>query len=307
MRLPISLSASLILVAPLAIVGSVASTQVAIAESEPAHTHDYAHDYEHFYIGVDGFDVLQSGDYAGLENPNYDRLTFLFSHVEEDPTTNHFHGIGSYSYSSAVDNPTINSTNTNNRIPETYTGLPPLTLQLGTGIHADKLVSTSTEEEYSNLTIEAVSALQSNEDPGAQYLFNSSDGRWSNSLANAMPSLELVSITDGLNIADDQGLNILTEIGDTYTLGSGDDTTFTPTFWTETSAPAGTYSATFRLMDLGNTNNGSFRESGTFNLDFQVTPVPEPSAFLGVGAFALFAFFRKSRLKRASREVWIRK
>lgn len=40
MRLPISLSASLILVAPLAIVGSVASTQVAIAESEPAHTHD---------------------------------------------------------------------------------------------------------------------------------------------------------------------------------------------------------------------------------------------------------------------------
>lgn len=132
-------------------------------------------------------------------------------------------------------------------------------------------------------------------------------GRWSNSLANAMPSLELVSITDGLNIADEQGLNILTEIGNTYTLGSGDDTTFTPTFWTETSAPAGTYSATFRLLDLGNTNNGIFRESGAFNLDFQVTPVPEPPAFLGVSAFALFAFFRKSRLKRASREVWIRK
>lgn len=297
MRLPISPNASLMLIAPLALIASIASNQVAIAQSEPTHIHD--HDYEHFYIGVDGFDVLQSGDYAGLENPNSDRLTFLYSHVEEDPTTNHFHGIGSYSYSGAVDNPTINSTNTNNRIPETYTGLPPLTLQLGTGIYTDKLVSTSTGEEYSNLTIEAVSSLQSNEDSGAQYLFNSSDGRWSNSLENAMPSLELVSITDGLNIADEQGLNILTEIGDTYGLGSGDDISFTPTFWTDTSASAGTYSATFRLLNLGNTNESSFRDSGTFNLDFQVTPVPEPSAFLGVGAFALLAFFRKNRLKRA--------
>jgi hypothetical protein len=94
----------LILVAPLALIASIASNQVAIAQSEP-HTHDS--DYEHFYIGVDSFDVLQSGDYAGLENPNSDRLTFLYSHVEEDPTTNHFHGIGSYSYSGAVDSPTI--------------------------------------------------------------------------------------------------------------------------------------------------------------------------------------------------------
>lgn len=295
MRLPISPIASLMLIAPLALIASVGSTQVAIAQSEPAHSHD--HDYEHLYIGVDGLDVLQSGDYSGLENPNYDRLTFLYSHVEEDPTTNHFHGIGSYSYSGAVDNPTINSTNTNNRIPETYTGLPPITLQPGTGIYADKLVSTSTGEEYSNLTIKAVSSLKSNEDPGAQYLFNSSDGRWSNSLENAMPALELVSITDGLNIADEQGLNILTQVGATYTLGSGDDISFTPTFWTDSSASAGTYSATFRLLDLGNTKGGSFRESGTFNVDF--TPVPEPSAFLGVGAFALLAFLRKNRLKKA--------
>jgi len=297
MRLPISSSASLMLIAPLALIGSVASNQVAIAQSEPAHTYDS--DYEHFYIGVDGFDLLQSGNYAGLENPNSGRLTFLYSHVEEDPTTNHFHGIGSYSYSGAVDSPTINSTNINNRIPETYTGLPPITLQPGTGIYADKLVSTSTAEEYSNLTIEAVSSLKSNEDIGAQYLFNSSNGRWNNSLANAMPALELVSITDGLNIADEQGLNILTQVGETYTIGSGDDISFTPTFWTETSAPAGTYWASFRLLNLGNANESSFRDSGTFNLDFQVTPVPEPSAFLGVGAFALLAFLRKNKLKKA--------
>ena len=64
-----------------------------------------------------------------------------------------------------------------------------------------------------------------------------------------------------------------------------------------TSASAGTYWATFRLLDLGNANGGSFRDSGTFSIDF--TPVPEPSAFLGVGAFALLAFFRKNRLKKA--------
>ena len=196
-----------------------------------------------------------------------------------------------------MDSPTINSTNINNRIPETYTGLLPITLQLGTGIYADKLVSTSTGEEYSNLTIEAVSSLKSNEDIGAQYLFNSSNGRWNNSLANAMPALELVSITDGLNIADEQGLNILTQVGETYTIGSDDDISFTPTFWTETSASAGTYSASFRLLNLGNANESSFRDSGTFSVDF--TPVPEPSAFLGVGAFALLAFFRKNRLKKA--------
>ena len=301
MRLPISPNASLMLIAPLALIASIASNQVAIAQSQPYpydtfnDTHDT--DYEHFYIGVDSFDVLQSGDYAGLENPNYNRLTFLFAHVEEDPTTNHFHGIGSYSYSGAVNSPTINSTNINNRIPEPYTGLPPITLQPGTGIYADKLVSTSTGEEYSNLTITGVSALKSNEDIGAQYLFNSSNGRWNNSLANAMPALELVSITDGLNIADEQGLNILTKIGETYTIGSGDDISFTPTFWTETSASAGTYSASFRLLNLGNANESSFRDSGTFSVDF--TPVPEPSAFLGVGAFALLAFFRKNKLKKA--------
>ena len=116
MRLPISLTASLMLVAPLALISSFAPTQVAIAQTTP----DYDHDYEHFFIGVDNFEVLRSGTYAVLENSNYNRLTFLFAHPEEDPTTNHFHGIGAYSYSGSADNPIINSTSSNNRIPEPY-------------------------------------------------------------------------------------------------------------------------------------------------------------------------------------------
>lgn len=49
MRLPIPPSASLMLIA------AVTHNQVAIAQSEPVYTHD--HDYEHFYIRVDSFDI----------------------------------------------------------------------------------------------------------------------------------------------------------------------------------------------------------------------------------------------------------
>ncbi len=276
------------LVAPPALISSFAPTQVAIAQTEPeySHEHDQAHDYEHFFIGVDGLEDLRTDKYAGLENPNYNLLTFLFSHVEDDPTTNHFHGIGAYSYSGSVDNPTINSTSSNNRIPESYTGLPPLTLQPGTGIYADRLVSMPTTEEYSNLEIEPVSFLQNYDDLGADYLFNSSGGRWSSPLGDAVIGLELVEKRSGLNIANEAGMDILTQAGDIYTIGSDDNFAFTPTFWTDASAAAGTYSATFQLRDLGIANNRSaFGESGTFSLDFQVTPVPEPSPLLGLGVF----------------------
>lgn len=231
MRLQISVTASLMLVAPLALISSFTPTQVAIAQTEPDHSqaHNHAHDYEHFFVGVDNFEVLRTGTYAGLENPNYNRLTFLFAHPEEDPTTNHFHGIGAYSYSGSADNPIINSTSSNNRIPEPYTGLPPLTLQPSTGIYTDRLVSTPTIEEYSNLEIEPVSSLQNEEDSAADYLLNSSSGRWSSSLGDAVIGLELMSITGGLNIANEAGTNILTQVGDTYTIGSGDNFAFTPT------------------------------------------------------------------------------
>lgn len=291
MRLPLSLTAGLMLAVPLALVSSLTPAF--------AQNHDHSHDYEHFYVGVDGFDVLQTGTYAGLENPNYDRLTFLSSHVEENPTTNHFHGIGAYSYSGSVDNPVINSTNSNNRIPEPYTAIPPLTLQPGTGIYTDRLVSMPTGDEYSNLRIEPVASLQTEDDPGAQYLFNSSSGRWNNPLGDATIGLELVSSSSGLNIADEAGTSILSQVGDVYTIDSGDDFAFTPTFWTNATAPAGTYSATFRLQDLGSANDHvAFGESGTFSLDFQVEAVPEPSTLLGLGAFSLIALIGKSRLKR---------
>lgn len=95
-----------------------------------------------FFIGIDEQTIITSGDYAGLSNPNEGRLTFLFAHPsEDDPSHSHYHGIGSYSYSGSIDNPLINLTNTNNRIPETFSGQPALPLLPGSGVHAGHLTS----------------------------------------------------------------------------------------------------------------------------------------------------------------------
>lgn len=276
-----SIAVSFLIAAPLVLSTAFASSQA----------HGAVIGNDEFYIGLDGSKVLNRGTYTGLENPNYNRLTFLFAHREDDPTTNHFHGIGAYSYSGSVKNPTIDSTNTNNRIPETYTGQPPLTLLPGTGIYSDRLISTATKEEYSNLKIQSVASLKTSPQPADQYLFNSSDGRWQPSLKGATIGLQLASISNGLNIADSAGANILKSVGDTYTIGSGDNFSFSPTFWTDATAPLGTYSATFKLVDLGTGNNRTpFQESGTFNVDFRVKAVPEPSNTVSFSLAGLLVF-----------------
>ena len=241
-------------------------------------------DHEHYYVGIDGSENLTFGSYAGLDNPNYNKLTFLFAHFRDDPTTNHFHSLGSYSYTGPVSNPTIIDTNTNNRIPEYFTGLPPLTLLPGSGVFDNKLISKSSEEEYSNLTIKSVQSLLDYGEEDTNYLYNSSDGRWQGLLGEAAIALELVSLTSGLNIADSNGVNLFDFVGDTYLIGEGDGFSFLPTFYTAKSAEKGEYSATFRLVDL-NSNNGRIPldPSGTFSFDFQVAAVPEPSLLLGLG------------------------
>jgi len=278
--------------------GGVLSTTFAPAQ---AHGNDSDHDHTEFFIGLDGLDVLNRGIYTGLDNPNYNRLTYLIAHREEDPTTNHFHGIGAYSYSGTVDNPSIDSTNTNNRIPETYTNQPPLTLLPGTGIYRDRLISGLSNEGYSNLKIEPIASLKNAPEPEDQYLYNSSNGRWQPSLQGATIGLQLASISNGLNIVNSAGVDILKSVGDIYTIGSGDNFSFTPTFWTQKAAPLGTYSATFKLLDLGTDNNRTaFKDSGTFSLDFQVKKVPEPSAILGLGIIGLVTVSLSQLKKRTS-------
>lgn len=231
----------------------------------------WADDRTHYFVAVDKRTHIIGGVYNGLPNPNAGRLTFLFAHTdEEEPSTNHFHGIGAYSYTGSAANPTIVATNTNNRIPETFTLQPPITLTP----QGERFVSSLTGEEYANLKMESIHSL-SGFPPGSfeGFLFNSSQGRWTTPLTGAVVTLELVAITPGLHISNEAGQEILRHVGDTYTLGDGDNFTFTPTFWTLATAAAGTYSATFRLKDTS-AGTAPLGESGTFHLDFRI-----PSCF----------------------------
>jgi hypothetical protein len=225
-----------------------------------------------YFVAVDSSELITSGEYQGLPNPNHGRLTFLFGHADADnPSANHFHGIGAYSYSGPVENPTVISTNSNNRIPEMFSEEPPLPLERGTGCYSFRLISKPNDSEYSNLQINSIQALSDyRSDSPRGYLFESSNGRWMAPLTGAMIALQLVDITDGLHISNEYGEIILRHVGETYLLGDGNTFTFKPTVWTGRWVASGTYSAMFRLLDL-NFSGTSLPASGTFSLDFSVS------------------------------------
>ena len=226
-----------------------------------------------YFIAVDNLQELTSGPYVNLDNPNYERLTFLFAHYNEDtPSSNHFHAIGAYSYTGPADTPTIISTNSNNRIPEISSEEPPLGLERGTGCYSLRLISKANESEYSHLQIESIWTLSEyRSDSPRGYLFESSGGRWKTELTGAVIALQLVDIADGLHISNELGEIILRRVGETYILGDGDTLSFTPTFWTGRWMHTGTYSATFKLIDLSFSET-RLPDSGTFTLDFEVPP-----------------------------------
>lgn len=93
-------------------------------------------------------------------------------------------------------------------------------------------------------------------------------------------------------------------VGDIYTIGSGDDFSFTPTFWTDGAASQGNYSATFKLIDLGTGNNRTLLgKSGTFSFDFQAKPIPEPTTTIGLGVVGLLAFSLFRHKKRTANRL----
>jgi hypothetical protein len=234
-----------------------------------------------YIIGVDSLTTFTSGTYAGLPNPNYGRLTFLYAHYT--PGTEHFHSIGAWSYSGSRDNPVVRNTSNNNRIPELaqrdrQTGQRYLYLRPGNGAFAGKWISGQDGGPYSNLAMRPFDYLFGfQSDERVDRLINSSQGRWRNTLpTNATVALELLEISNGLNIAHADGTPINLAPGEQLTLGTGADWMFGPVFWVADGAPAGVYSVGFRLIDLSNT----FGNSGRFYMDFFV---PEPTSLLALG------------------------
>ncbi len=227
---------------------------------------------QNFYIAVDSREEIHFGDYLGLPNPNKDRLTFLYAHQIEDPSSNHFHGIGVHFYEGDPADATTTTTNGNNRIPEGFTGQAPLTLQPGTDGLSGLLVSGENGEHYSDLTLHPVHDLSGFGDEAPEtYMFNSGAMGYQAPLTGLDLSIELVSISPGLAL----GTEGLSNPGEKLQIGTLQDLPFQPLFWTDESAEPGTYSAEFRLVD----ESGTFLPSGTINVDFAV-PVPEPSSLL---------------------------
>ena len=232
----------------------------ALSHAEPA---DY-------FVAVDGLETLTSGTFAGLPNPNFGRLTLLVAHrFPEDPTRNHFHSIGAYTYASLEGGPPfVISTSTNNRIPELSTGFLPLPLYPGARLHRHHLVTMPTELEYSDLRLESIQSLAGlPADSPDGILFRSSDGRWTSPLDGAQVALQRVSLTPGLHVSDEQGHLILrTRL---HELGDGNTLALFPTYFTLRRAGVGTYSATLKLVDL-RPREQRLGDSGRFTFDFRV-------------------------------------
>lgn len=245
-----------------------------------------------YYIGIDNRTVpfnapAAEGGGAYPDNPNYNRLTFLFQHG------NHYHGIGQYVYSGPAATPTLTDTNGNNRLPETYTGQPPLPLVPGTGVYAGKNTTKHLVGlEYSHLETKSVHSLDG---AGAaeDILFHSSGDRWSSDFDAAHIHLELLSVSSPhLNVGTLADPSAVPVGGDVH-VGDGDELfAFTPVLWVDAAAPLGNYWAEFRLVD----ESGTFGDSGRFYLD--VRQVPEPTT-LGLGTAALAAVAVISRRRRS--------
>lgn len=237
-----------------------------------------------YMITRDRLATLTTGIYAGQANPNFGRLTLLYNHGD------HFHPIGAYSLTGPAASPTVQQTNANNRLPEVSSLQPPLPLTAGTGLFAGKWVSSGNDAlEYGDLRMVAFDVLL-DDAPGSPeaILANSSNGRYKAPIAGTRVGLQLVSISTGLNVGDEDTLSLLS-VGQTIEISDGATLDFDPVFWVDAGAAPGTYSAALRFVDLG-TSGAVLSMGGVFNLDFSApAPIPLPAAvwLLGGGMLPL--------------------
>lgn len=251
-----------------------------------------------YYVGVDDLSTIATGTYAGLPNPNYNRLTMLYAHSYPDtPASNHYHSKGIKTYTGPnLGASTAVVTSASDYVPEG--SLEPVRLSSGSGLYAGKLVSnpyTDTSDpsyHFSFFTLKSTESLAGfAAGTGENYMFNASSGRWDSPLQSADLHLQLVSLTPGLNVGSWTSTTIgLSTPGSELHLGSPNASfSFTPTFWTDASAAPGIYEAKFRFTD----EEGFYEDSGDFRFRLQVVPEPDAIGLLSLGS--IFAIARRRR------------
>lgn len=242
-----------------------------------------------YYVGVDNLSTIASGEFAGLANPNANRLTFLYAHsYAETPASNHYHSKGVYRYQPGSGASPVIEVSSSNYLPEGT--LPPLAMVSGSGIYAGRsVVDEDPSNHFSLINLKDTTDLSGfATGTGENYMFNSSAGRYTGGIAGADIHLVLVSMSGGLNIGSSSAFSIgLNNPGDEYHLG--DDVNFSPVFWTDENAAAGLYTAQFKLVD----EEGLFGDSGTFEYRFNV--IPEPSSALLAGGALMLGLVRRRR------------
>jgi len=250
-----------------------------------------------YYVGYDDLPgVFAPAIYRGLPNPNRGHVTLFYPHPSaENRLLNHFHNLGSYSYTGPTNALVIVPTNSNARVPEVSTRQAPLTVVPGLGAFAGRLASARTDENYSTMRFRSVQALRYERTPTAtnEYGYGSPEwhtlfnrfgpqfGNFDNAVyAQPMPgavlAMELVSLTPGLHIGLTNQLDLLSNPGDRHTVGDADNFDFSPVFWTETNAAPGTYTAAFKFVDVGTAEGHTpVPESGISFFDFRVVAAPQ--------------------------------
>jgi len=247
-----------------------------------------------YYVGVDDLSTITSGTYAGLPNPNHNRLTLLYAHHYDDaPASNHYHSKAIKVYTGAnLGSATEVVTSTSDFMPEGSS--PPIRLSPGVGAFAGKLVSNPyTDPADANFHVSDFQMKSTRSlagfaaGTGETHLFGSSGGRWDSAFDDADLHLTLVSVTPGLKVGGPAALDIgLTAPGDELHLGTPDASlSFTPTFYTDAAAAPGIYEATFRLTDEASI----FGSSGDFRFRLQVVPEPGTLVLIPAVAMALLA------------------
>ncbi len=268
----------------------VALTILSVAPSRAA-TVDY-------YIGVDTRPNVIGGTYDGLANPNNGRLSFLFAHTfPETPANNHYHGIGVHAHTgpNLGSGTAVAPQGTNFQLPETFQNFAPMAMTMtASGLYNGRLsLQADPAVPYSDLHFQA-SPMLAGFAAGTpeQILYNSSTNRWTGDMLGAVPALQLISLTTGLNIGSPSQLNILSNMNDTFTIGSGNTLDFRPIFWADPAATAGNYSARFRLVDLRAVGT-PLPSSGEFVFNLRV--IPEPGSALLAALTLCSLFIRRHR------------